>query len=183
MNRVQVLAIEDDPSLQELLRVTFEVDERVSSIDITPTAEKAIGLAGRRRPDVVIADSVVGADGVEVGARLRELLPEARVISFSGRDAAPEWADGHVDKAGDCIPELTRTVFLDPPVLGKDELRRFVHDIRNPIGALKGFSFLLSERREKLSDRQLEDVIDGMKRTADKLSALVEEFSQRVRQM
>ena len=59
----------------------------------------------------------------------------------------------------------------------EEEFRRFIHDIRNPIGALIGFAHILQSRDDKLSDEQREQVIDSMVRTSERLSQVVDEFS------
>ncbi len=60
-----------------------------------------------------------------------------------------------------------------------EEIRRFIHDIRNPIGALIGFTHLLKTRDDKLSEEQRDQVVESMSRTADRLSKLVEDFADR----
>ncbi|MDQ3940405.1 MAG: hypothetical protein M3238_03530 [Actinomycetota bacterium] len=58
-----------------------------------------------------------------------------------------------------------------------DEMRRFIHDMRNPLGALSGFVHLLKHQRDELSDEQFHSVIDGIDRSARKLSELLESFA------
>jgi len=57
------------------------------------------------------------------------------------------------------------------------EFRRFIHDIRNPIGALVGFTHILQTRDDKLSDDQRSEVLESMRRTSERLSKLVEDFA------
>ena len=61
--------------------------------------------------------------------------------------------------------------------IGDAEVRRFIHAIRNPIGAMVGFAHILKTREEKLSAAQRSQVIDSMYRTTERLSKLVDEFS------
>ncbi len=61
--------------------------------------------------------------------------------------------------------------------IADDEIRRFIHDIRNPIGALAGFAHILRTRDEKLSEEQRSQVIESMARTAERLSQVVEDFA------
>ncbi len=61
--------------------------------------------------------------------------------------------------------------------VGDAELRRFIHDIRNPIGALVGFTHILQMRDDKLSDEQRSQVLDSMARTSERLSKLVDDFA------
>ena len=64
-----------------------------------------------------------------------------------------------------------------PMRMGDAEVRRFIHDIRNPIGALIGFAHLLKTRDDKLSDEQRSEVLDSISRTSERLSKMVEEFA------
>lgn len=61
--------------------------------------------------------------------------------------------------------------------IGDPEIRRFLHDIRNPIGALVGFTHVLKNRGAKLSEEQREQVVDSMFRTSERLSKMVEDFA------
>ena len=61
--------------------------------------------------------------------------------------------------------------------VGEEDLRIFLHDIRNPISAILGFAHLLESRNDDLSDEQRSKVLDSLNRTAQRLSALVDDFS------
>jgi DNA-binding NtrC family response regulator len=52
------------------------------------TGDGAIELARIFRPDVVLSDVIIpGPNGIEVGIRISEILPECRIILFSGQAA------------------------------------------------------------------------------------------------
>ena len=61
--------------------------------------------------------------------------------------------------------------------IGDAELRRFIHDIRNPIGAVVGFAHILKTRDGRLSEEQRSQVIDSLFRTSERLSKMVEDFA------
>jgi len=61
--------------------------------------------------------------------------------------------------------------------VGDAEFRRFIHDIRNPIGALVGFTHILRNRDDKLSDEERSQVLESMHRTSERLSKIVEDFA------
>lgn len=62
-----------------------------------------------------------------------------------------------------------------------EDIRRFIHDIRNPIGALVGFAHILNSREGQLSDEQRTQVIESILRTSERLAAMVDEFSDQHR--
>ncbi len=57
--------------------------------------------------------------------------------------------------------------------------RRFAHDLRNPLGALNGFVYLLKNQRDKLSSEQLDKIIDGMERSVGKMSELLDAYADK----
>lgn len=57
-----------------------------------------------------------------------------------------------------------------------DDLRKFIHDIRNPIGAIVGFADILQTKGGKISKDQRMQVIEALTRTAGRLSTMVDEF-------
>jgi signal transduction histidine kinase len=184
---VKILIVDDDPSLQQMLDITFGLDERVSAVQTTGTPAEAVAVATDFQPDVVVVDSVLEHDGSEVGQHLRSVVPGARLISFSGMEREAPWADARVLKSGDGIEELKREIFGDAAEgdapttatieIDYDELRTFFHDVRNPIGAIVGFAHILKTRDDRLSEEQLEKVVDALERTAERLSNLVETFA------
>ena len=87
MDTVRVLVVEDVPELSRLLEMTFELDERFEPVGTATSGGAALDLAARERPDAVVLDLAIdGVDGIEVLPSLRHLLPEARIIVFTGHD-------------------------------------------------------------------------------------------------
>ena len=56
-------------------------------------------------------------------------------------------------------------------------LRGFLHDIRNPISAILGFTHLLDSRHDDMSEEQRQQVLESLNRTAKRLSSIVDHFS------
>jgi hypothetical protein len=65
---------------------------------------------------VVVTDhGLPGLSGEDMAARMRELCPHARIISFSGTDETAPWADERVTKgAGIAIDQLRAAVSRGP---------------------------------------------------------------------
>lgn len=87
METARVLVVEDVPELSRLLEMTFELDDRFEPVGTATSGGAALDLAARERPDAVVLDLAInGVDGIEVLPSLRHLLPEARIIIFTGHD-------------------------------------------------------------------------------------------------
>ena len=84
----RVLVVDDEPQLQRAL--TTNLRARGYEVDNASTGEKALELAARHRPDVVILDlGLPGIDGIEVTRGLRgwSQVP-ILVLSARGGEAA-----------------------------------------------------------------------------------------------
>jgi DNA-binding NarL/FixJ family response regulator len=82
-----VLVVEDVPELSRLLEMTFELDERFEPVGTATSGGAALDLAARERPDAVVLDNANNrVDGLQVLPSLRHLLPDARIIVFTGHD-------------------------------------------------------------------------------------------------
>jgi len=93
MESVRVLVVEDVPELSRLLEMTFELDGRFVPVGTATSGGVALDLAARERPDAVVLDLAIdGVDGIGVLPSLRALLPNARIIVFTGHDN-PELRD------------------------------------------------------------------------------------------
>jgi putative nucleotidyltransferase with HDIG domain len=84
---LQILVVDDDPSLRELLRTTFElVEERVEEAG---SAEEALEAIARTRPDVVVLDvGLPGIDGVTLARELNasDETSEIGIVLLTGGD-------------------------------------------------------------------------------------------------
>jgi DNA-binding NarL/FixJ family response regulator len=84
---VRVLVVEDVPELARLLEMTFELDDRFEPVGTATSGGAALDLAARERPDAVVLDITInGVDGIEILPSMRHLLPDARIIVFTGHD-------------------------------------------------------------------------------------------------
>ncbi len=89
METAKVLVVEDVPELSRLLEMTFELDGRFVSVGTATSGGAALDLAARERPDAIVLDlSIDGVDGLEILPSLRHVVPNARIIVFTGHDDA-----------------------------------------------------------------------------------------------
>jgi CheY-like chemotaxis protein len=126
MQTAKVLVVEDVSELSRLLEMTFELDGRFVPIGTATSGGAALDMAARERPDAVVLDlAIEGVDGMGVLPSLRALLPNARIIVFTGHDdprlreqAMQAGATSWVLKGGDLsglLDELSRGLLEPSP--------------------------------------------------------------------
>jgi DNA-binding NarL/FixJ family response regulator len=126
MQTAKVLVVEDVSELSRLLEMTFELDGRFVPIGTATSGGAALDMAARERPDAVVLDlAIEGVDGMGVLPSLRALLPDARIIVFTGHDdprlreqAMQAGASSWVLKGGDLsglLDELSRGLLEPSP--------------------------------------------------------------------
>ena len=80
----RILVVEDQRDLALGLRANLEVEGY--AVDVAPTGEEALRIAGERKPDLVILDIMLpGIDGYEVLAKLRGMRLDAPVLMLTAR--------------------------------------------------------------------------------------------------
>jgi DNA-binding NarL/FixJ family response regulator len=85
---IQLLVVDDHPIVREGLVAVLEDQPEFHVVGTAGTAEEALALMPRLRPDVVLLDlEMPGLSGVEALPRLREVAPETRVIVFTAYDS------------------------------------------------------------------------------------------------
>jgi len=83
----RVLVVEDVPELSRLLEMTFELDGRFEPVGTAASGGAALDLAAREQPDTIVLDvGIDGIDGIDILPVLRRVVPDARIIVFTGHD-------------------------------------------------------------------------------------------------
>jgi two-component system, NarL family, response regulator LiaR len=134
---VRVILIDDHTVLRDGLKLLLSLEP-----DLEVVGEAASGLAGVEtaldtRPDVVVTDvGLPDIDGVEVTKRLRELLPESRVLVLTVHDEdtyvftlIQAGASGYLLKnaAGNDLVDAIRTVARGKPWLQPEIAQRLMN--------------------------------------------------------
>ncbi len=94
--KIRVMLVDDHTIVREGIRHVLTATPGVEVVAEAGDGEAALRFAAETRPDIVVLDlSLPGAGGLEVTARLREALPEIRVLILSVHDH-PEYVLGAV---------------------------------------------------------------------------------------
>ncbi|MGH2807802.1 MAG: response regulator [Actinomycetota bacterium] len=175
---LKVLVVEDDSAIAQTLTSTLQAEHSVAEVRITGDPADAVTQVRNFRPDVVVIDAVgMEMPGADVGTRVRAAQEGVVIVSLSEEDVSPTWADVSILKGDlDAVKKVVRDAVSEPEI---DELRKFIHDLRNPIGALTGFVHLIQTQRDNLTPEQFEGIVEGISRSATRLGKLVDEFSEK----
>lgn len=90
MKHIRILAVDDDPDFQYLLRQTIRTQQDMELVAVCADGETAILAARRHNPDIVLMDldlQSAGADGADAARAIR-LETTAKVIILTAFDAA-----------------------------------------------------------------------------------------------
>jgi DNA-binding NarL/FixJ family response regulator len=117
-----LVAVEDDPDFQKLIRVTLSDDPRLTMAGETPTSiEQAVEVATRLKPRLIILDHRLEGEmvGLTGSRELKKAAPEAKILLFSAFDLATEArkepavdAYLHKDQVDELLPTALRLAGL-----------------------------------------------------------------------
>ena len=98
--RQRVLVVDDEPLIAQTVTAILNA-HGFEALEST-SAEDALHLAHSFQPDIVLSDVLMPRmTGVDLGVRLRNELPQTRVLLFSGQAATSELMRRVEDKAYD----------------------------------------------------------------------------------
>lgn len=141
--RPRVLLADDHPMMLEGLRKLLSADFEV--VGAATNGRALLEAAEIRRPDLVITDiSMPVIDGIEVTRRLRDLLPETRVLILSIH-AEPSWVRAAFDAGA--YGYLTKGS-------APDEIEAAVHEV------LKGRFYLSPAVTQTFTGPAQEDTVE-----------------------
>jgi DNA-binding NarL/FixJ family response regulator len=131
---IRVLVADDHTVVREGIRHVLEREPGFEVVAEAASGDEVLALAERHRPDVAVLDiSMPGESGIQVAARLRQRLPETRILILSMYDNAEyvlesvrAGAHGYIlkDTAATELRRAIRAVqageaFLSPPVASR----------------------------------------------------------------
>jgi DNA-binding NarL/FixJ family response regulator len=155
-----ILIVDDHGLIREGLRTLLESQDGLHVVGDARTADEALALARRLRPDVVVLDvRLPDRDGIEICGEIRDLSPETRILMCSGLsdgsalvEAAKAGADGFVSKeaANAEIVDAVRRVANGAAVLGASSAQAMFRDLRRQAPITSRLSVLSEREREVL---------------------------------
>lgn len=162
--KIRLLLADDHRMLREGLRRSM-IDEGFDVVGEAGDGEEAVQLAASLRPDVILMDvTMPNMDGVEATRRIREVVPEARVVMLTmhaDRDVVAEalraGAVGYLVK--DCsigeICEAIRMVVRDDAALSADVAASMLDEVHR--GGSNANDHVVTKREEEV----LQLIADG----------------------
>ncbi|HWL36309.1 MAG TPA: response regulator transcription factor [Frankiaceae bacterium] len=88
--RVGLLIVDDDASMRDLLRLTFELHPQFEVLAEAANGSDAVTAADEHKPDAVILDVMMpGTDGLEALPRILRVSPDSKIIVFSAYATVP----------------------------------------------------------------------------------------------
>jgi DNA-binding NarL/FixJ family response regulator len=88
--RVGLLIVDDDASMRDLLRLTFELHPEFEVVGEAANGSDAVEAAATHKPDAVILDVMMpGTDGLEALPRILAVAPQTKIIVFSAYATVP----------------------------------------------------------------------------------------------
>jgi len=125
--RERVLVVDDAANLRELLTVLLDVEDDFEVVGTAADGVQALDRADALEPDIVLLDLAMPVmDGLQALPALRERLPNARIVIFSGfehealaREALAAGADAYIEKGTSVMQLVARLRQLRSPA-GED---------------------------------------------------------------
>ena len=115
---IRILLVDDHPIVRNGVRTVLEAESDLEVVGEAETGTRAVNLAHRLRPDVVVTDLLLpDIDGVAVTQRIRADLPQTQVVILTCADqengsvgnAVHAGAIGYVLKTAN-IAEVVQTI-------------------------------------------------------------------------
>src|SRR4051794_19609643 len=87
---IKLLLVDDHPVVRDGLRRIQEIDPGIRVLGEAATAQGAVEMAQRLRPDVILMDvRLPDGNGIEACRRIKGLLPQTRILFLTS------YADNH----------------------------------------------------------------------------------------
>jgi signal transduction histidine kinase len=193
---LRVALADDTPQIRHALRLSLEFDGRFKVVGEAADGAEAIRLATVEQPHVVLLDLAMPVmDGLQAIPHIRRAAPETRIVVLSGfpadkmaQEALSRGAHRYVVK-GTALATLTDELIdlcghaADPAeqpagTAGRGEERQaeLLHELRKPLGAIKGLAATLRSSAADIEPEQLRAVADALLRNTETINGLLGEL-------
>src|SRR4051794_37051068 len=159
---VTVVIADDHPIVRKGLRAVLDAEPDFTVIGEAEDGIKALEVAERLKPDVLVADVMMpGLNGLEVARQVVQRMPHTRVVMLSMHDNEPyvlealrNGASGYVIKATSTehIAEALREVmsghrYLSPPITER-AIQFYIEQTSQSAQVLDRYDMLTNRERE-----------------------------------
>jgi two-component system, NarL family, response regulator LiaR len=142
-NRIRILLIDDHPVVRAGVRAVLETEADLEVVGEADTGTRAVSLAHKLRPDVVVTDLLLpDIDGVAVTKRIRVDLPQTQVVILTSVDeegasvirAVQGGAIGYIVKSANIaeLVQIIRSAARAQVHLSPRAAARLVQEVRSP---------------------------------------------------
>ena len=156
-HHLKLLFADDEPSLQELMRL--ELPRMGHEATICPDGDTAIAALDRNRYDCILVDlDMPGANGIEVIGRAKELSPDTEAVVLTGKSSLETAVAALRHGAFDYLTKPCRLVDLESllrRVAEKRELTNQYRALKARLDRIEGTTQLIGESRAMERVRQL----------------------------
>lgn len=123
MTRKRVLLVDDVPEIRRFMAMFFGRSDDFEVVAEAADGQEALDKAGEAAPDVVLLDlNMPGKTGLEVLPELREMLPAAIIVVFSGFESV-------------AIAEKTKVLGADAYIEKGTPAHELLNQLRELVGA------------------------------------------------
>jgi len=184
--RPRLLIVDDERGVRESLRAILHGDCEVLTAS---SGDEALAIVGREAVDVVTLDlKMPGLDGIGVLERIKEIDPDIEVLIITGYGTIDTAVQGlrfrafdYIAKPFDCghVRQLVQTAIARRAAarrmkaLPDQILSSLSHEFRTPLNVIMGYSTILREEGDGLSDEQ-RLALDRIRSNSDALLTYVE---------
>ena len=137
---IKVLIVDDQRTFAEALRIAVGL-EKSFKVRVASGGEAAVEVARREHPHVVLMDiEMPGVDGIEATRRIKDELPDTRVVMLSAHEedtlkakAIEAGASGFLSKFDPMtgVTSAVRRTYRGEPLLNRIEQNRLLRRLRH----------------------------------------------------
>lgn len=121
-DKIKVLIVEDHALTRFGLKTTLETVNFIQEIFEAEDGEKAVEIAKQNKPEMILMDlGLSGMDGIETTAKIKELLPDSKIIVLTSHNSQTEILQSIIAGAGSyCMKDINPNRLISVIEMVKD---------------------------------------------------------------